>query len=164
MKKISVLLAVLLIGAFFLMALGSGSEETTDQGGGTAAGNSDNKVGDYSVEIVSCRLAKDYEGKPVAIVKYNFKNVSDDDAGAFSWKCEDTVYQNGVGLNESYFVEESANYDSANQSKEIKKGASVEVEVAYVLNDTTTDLEVEVKALFSFTDNNVLKKTFKIAE
>ena len=165
MKKISVLLAVLLVGAFFLMALGSGNSETTDQGSGNAAAQGEsNKVGDYSVEIVSCRLAKDYEGKPVAIVKYNFKNISDDDSGAFSWKCEDTVYQNGVGLNESYVVEESANYDSANQTKEIKKGASVEVEVAYVLNDTTTDLEVEVKALFSFTDNNVLKKTFKIAE
>ena len=52
---------------------------------------------------------------------------------------------------------------SDNETKEIKKGATLDVEVAYVLNDTTTDLEVEVKELISFNDS-VVKKTFSIAE
>ena len=97
------------------------------------------------------------------IVKYVFTNNSDDEAGAFRRKCEDTVYQNGVGLNEAFILADNANYDAGNQSKEIKKGASVEVEVAYELNDATTDIEVEVKALFSF-DDKTLTKAFKIAE
>ena len=46
--------------------------------------------------------------------------------------------------------------------KDIKKGASLEVEVAYELNDSTTDVEVEVSELFSFSDK-VIKKTFTIA-
>ena len=40
-----------------------------------------------------------------------------------------------------------------------KKG--FDVEVAYELNDTTTDIEVEVKELFSFSDKTITK-TFSI--
>ncbi|MBQ4101255.1 MAG: DUF5067 domain-containing protein, partial [Oscillospiraceae bacterium] len=85
-----------------------------------------------------------------------------DEAAAFYIALDATVYQNGVGLNESYFLSDSANYSSDNQTKEIKKGASIEVEVAYELNDETTDIEVEVKETFSF-DDAVVKKTFSIA-
>ena len=70
-------------------------------------------------------------------------------------------YQNGVGLNSAFVLDDSANYSSDNQTKEIKKGASIEVEVAYELNDTTSDIEVEVEELFSF-DDTVIKKTFSI--
>ena len=72
------------------------------------------------------------------------------------------VYQNGVGLNESYFVNDNANYTADNQTKDIKKGATIEVEVAYELNDISTDIEVEVTELFSFSDSSVTK-TFSIA-
>lgn len=82
----------------------------------------------------------------------------DQGSGAAS---NDEVYQNGVGLNGAYFLDDSANYNAENQTKEIKKGASIEVEVAYELNDTTTDIEVEVKELFSF-DDTTITKTFSI--
>ena len=42
------------------------------------------------------------------------------------------------------------------------KGATIEVEVAYELNDTTTDIEVEVSELISFNDS-MITKTFSIA-
>lgn len=76
---------------------------------------------------------------------------------------DDAAYQGGVGLNGAYFLSDSAKYSADNQTKEIKKGASIEVEVAYELNDTTTDVEVEVKELFSF-DNTTIKKTFAISK
>lgn len=164
MKKVKVLLAVMLVLMFAMFALGSGEDTSEDQGKGTVeSGESDTNIGDYTVEIQSCRLAKDYEGKGVVIVKYLYTNVANDDATAFFTAFDETVYQNGVGLNESYFVDDSANYSSDNQMKEIKKGASLEVEVAYELNDTTTDIEVEVKELFSF-DNTTITKTFSITQ
>ena len=168
MKKnriISLILAVLVVCTFCVFAVGSGESETTDQGkAGTneTSESSQAKLGDYGMEIKSCRLAEDYEGKPVAIITYGFTNNADE-ATAFMYTFDDQVYQNGVGLNKSYVVDDSANYDESNQSKEIKKGASLDVEVAYELNDTTTDLEVEVKELISFNDS-VVKKTFTIAE
>lgn len=157
-KLLALLLALVLVVAFGVFALGSGEEEKKDQGKGTA---SKAELGDYSVEIMSCRLAEDYEGDDVVIVKYKFTNNSDDSAAAFYLTFDDTVYQNGVSLNEAYVLDESANYDEGNATKEIKKGASIEVEVAYELNDTTTDIEVEVKELFSLSDK-VIKKTFSI--
>ena len=166
MKKwLSLLLALAVLLSFAAFALGSSSdEEDSSQGSGEAAkATVDNTaLGDYSLEIKSCRLAKDYVGKDVVIVTYTFTNVNDDDATAFYLAFSDNVYQNGVGLNESYVLDDSANYSSDNQMKEIKKGASLDVEVAYELNDTTTDIEVEVEELISFSDKK-LTKTFKIA-
>ena len=164
MKKINLLWAVLLVAAFLCFALGSGESKTSDQGSGSANVNTTvaGSIGKYSVVIDSCRLATDYEGKPIVIVKYIFTNVSNDDATAFYVAFEDHVYQNGVGLNEAYILSDSANYSSDNQMKEIKKGATIEVEVAYELNDTNTEIEVEVEELFSFNDSKITKK-FTIA-
>ncbi len=159
MKKLgALLLAILLIATFGIFALGSGEDGESDQGSGSADNTA---IGDYSLVIDSCRLAKDYENKDVVIVKYKFTNNNSDEPSSFYVTFDETVYQNGVGLNEAYVLKDSANYNADNQTKEIKKGASIDVEVAYELNDITTDIEVEVKELFSFSDETV-KKTFSI--
>lgn len=165
-RKIALLAALVLIFTVFALGSGdSGSDSKGDQGkDGVSTTVDDNAaIGDYSVEITSCRLAKSYDGKDVVIVKYKFTNVADDNATAFWTAFDDTAFQNGVGLNEAYFVADDANYSSDNQMKEIKKGASLDVEVAYELDDTTSDVEVEVKELFSFSDRTITK-TFSIAE
>lgn len=162
MKKIlSLVLVLLLICVFSVFALGSGESEKTDQGSGKAdSAESGANLGEYMVEIKSCRLAKDFENKPVVIVKYSFTNNSDEPT-AFYLAFEDHVYQNGVGLNEAYILDDSANYNSDNQTKEIKKDATIDVEVAYELNDSETAIEVELEELFSFNDDTITK-TFSI--
>ena len=164
MKFARWVLAVLLLAVFMVFALGSGESESGDQGSGSVATKneeSNDQLGKYTVVIDSCRLAKDYEKKPVVIIKYIFTNVSDENAVSFMVAFDDAAFQNGVGLNGAYILDDDAKYNADDQMKEIKKGASLEVEVAYELNDTTTDVEVEVKELFSFSDKT-LKKTFKI--
>ena len=163
-KILSFAMAVLLIVVFCVFALGSGESSTNEQGTGVAesATEATTKLGDYNVEIKTCRLAKDYEGKSVAIITYGFTNNADNST-AFAYTFDDQVYQDGVGLNKAYVLADSANYAEENQTKEIKKGATLDVEIAYELNDTTTDLEVEVKELFSF-DDHMVKKTFTIAQ
>ncbi len=178
-KLISILLVICVVLSFALFAMGSGSEEENiNQGSGSAQSQEEAEketvegaekeageanLGDYNLVIDSCRLARDFEGKPVVIVKYIYTNVSDDDATSFFMAFEDNVYQNGVGLNEAYFLDDDVEYNSDNQTKEIKKGASLEVEVAYELDDEVTDIEVEVSELISFNDKTVTK-TFSIAE
>ena len=165
MKRIiTLLLAISIIATFALLAMGSTSAESdTDLGTGDVAekAKNDNKIDQFSVDILGCRLAKDYEGKPVVIVKYSFTN-NGEQAQSFSVAFDDAVFQNGIGLNESWVVAEDANYSADNQSKAIQKGATLEVEVAYELNDTTTDINVEISALFSFDDSKITK-TFPIA-
>lgn len=171
-----------IIGIIVIAIISGGSGDTSstnNQGGGGATGNfpsssqnqgnssasnnnSTNKsnLGDYNVVIESCRLVEDWDGKPVVIVKYKFTN-NDDDPAAFWIALNDGVYQNGIGLNEAYLLDDSANYSSDNQMKKIKKGATLDVEVAYYLNDTTTPIEVEVCETISFRDDKVTK-TFTI--
>lgn len=164
MKKIiALILTISLIATFAIFALGSSSSgETKDLGKGETAQQNPAQadVADCTVEIQSCRLAQDWEGKPVVIVKYSFTN-NQEEAQSFMLAFNDEVYQNGVGLNESWMLSDSANYTSDNQTKKIQKGATLEVEKAYELNDTTTDISVEISALFSF-DNSKITKTFPI--
>lgn len=157
----TLLLAVIVILAFSFFAMASGSSSTDNQGTDSAkTSTSTENLGDYNVVIDSCRLAKDFEGKDVVIVKYIFTNNSDTPT-AFYLTFEDNVFQDGIGLNESYVVADNANYSSDNQTKEIKQGSSLDVEIAYELNDSTTDIDVEVSETFSFSDD-VVKKTFSI--
>ncbi len=162
-KLLTSVICILLVAIFALFALASGESEVATQGSDAAeiASKSENtELGNYSVEIVSCRVAKDYADKPVVIVKYKFTN-NDDDPASFMVAFDDNVYQNGVGLTTAIILDDDANYSSDNQVKEIKKGTSLDVEVAYTLNDATTDIEVEVKELFSFSDK-IISKTFSI--
>ena len=164
-KGLSFLAAVLMVCAFGAFALGSGESDTKNDNQGSDKASSqtvaDTNLGDYQLEIKSCRLAKDYQGKKVVIVKYGFTN-NGDKATSFMVAFEDAAYQNGVGLNEAYMLDDSAKYSMDNQRKEIKTGASLDVEVAYTLNDDKSDVEVEVKKLFSLDECSV-SKTFSIA-
>lgn len=166
MKKIKILSVVLLSLLFVLFAMGSGEDTSTeqDQGSGVVATeDADNtSLGDYKVEILDSRMAKDYSGNDVIIIKYSFTNNSDSPT-AFYTAFEDNAYQNDIGLNDAILVEDSAEYSADNQTKDIKTGATLEVEVAYELNDTTSDVVVEVTEFLGF-DDTVITKTFKIAE
>ena len=117
----------------------------------------DGDLGEYNLNIKSCRLAKDYEGKDIVIVNYTFTNNSDNNA-SFTFAISDKVFQNGVGLNKCYTAAESAKYSSDNQSKDIKKGATLDVEVAYTLNDSETPIEVECSELISLSNEKITKK------
>lgn len=165
MKKfISLLLSVSVVAtfAFFAIASGSESDKTVTQAGGNAVASDETNqdLGQYKVEIKTARLTKDYEGKKVVVITYGFTNNADN-ATAFTWAFDDKVYQNGVSLEKCYVVADGDPYDEANQNKEIKKGVSLDVEVAYVLNNDTTPVDVEVKELISFSDKTITK-TFNI--
>ena len=162
-KLLTFVATILVICLFGALAMGSSSEDTTttDQGADTAQQDNNSGFTDCKIEIKSCRLAKTYDGKPAVIVMYSYTN-NKDTATSFSVAVQDNVFQNGIGLNEAYLLDESANYSADNQMKDIKKGATLDVEVAYELNDSTTDIVVEVEEFISFKDFKVTK-TFKIA-
>ena len=162
-KLISIILALMVLVVLASCSVEPEQPMETVQGADNVVTqlNNDNNLGDYMVEIKGCRMAEDYQGNPIVIVTYSFTN-NGDEAAAFYLSLEDEVYQDGIGLNKSYVVADSANYSSDNQSKSIKKGATLDVEVAYELNDTTSDVEVEVSEFFSFTDKKITK-VFKLS-
>ena len=164
-KSISAILSILLVFVFVLFAVGSSS---SDDGGSTeqqSAGEvqsveNENNIGDYTVEIKDARFTETYDGKPAIVVTYGFTNNSDNPA-AFYIAFETDAYQNDIGLNEAYVLKDGDPYSEDNQSKEIKTGASLDVEVAYELNDTESDVVIEVEEFMGWSDDKVTK-TFTI--
>ena len=74
MKKTKLLIAILVIALFAVFALGSSDSGTDDQGSQNV-NSSQGNLGNYNVDINDCRVAQDYEGNPVIIIKYTFKNA-----------------------------------------------------------------------------------------
>lgn len=164
------IIVILLVG--LISAAGGGDDTDAETTAASSNGNSatqaiaetekvnDNDLGSYQVEIKNARLTKNYEGKPVVVITYGFTNNASEPA-AFWLTIDDNVYQNGVGLEKAYVLKDGDPYDEANQDKEIKSGVTLDVDVAYILNDTETDVEVEAKEIMSFSDE-VVTRTFSI--
>ena len=114
------------------------------------------KLGNFEVKIVSARIAESLFGDPIVIVKYAFTNNGDDSA-AFSYSLSTDVFQDGIGLDKCYLVSDSANYSSEAQQQEIKPGVTIDVEVAYTLNDTSTSIDVQVSEFMSLNEKTVTK-------
>ncbi len=120
-------------------------KETIDLGGGEGTYNEASaSSAETSVKIVDMFLSENYSGEDVLIVKYEYTN-GEKKVTAFSQEFRDTVYQNGVECS-SWTISEDA--DGEPSILYIKPGATIIVEEAYILNDTTSDVEIEVETLF----------------
>ena len=96
------------------------------------------------IEIDSYRLCQDADGKDVVIVKYLLKNEGSEPTSLFN-ESEICVYQNGVQLTECYDeLPNECDYDLEDQMKYIKGGKTYDAEIAYFLENTDDDVEVEV--------------------
>lgn len=119
-------------------------EEQTTEGDFLAAASSI----DYDLKVVDWEISADYDNKPALVVYYEYTNKKDTPT-AFMWEFTDKVYQNGIELSDTAFgVEEENN----NQSKEVQKGATATVSIAYILQDTENPVDVTVE------EYNVWKK------
>lgn len=158
-----ILLMVVVAVVIIAVAAGGGNSDTSGESGTTAPAGSvaseekkDSELGDYKVEIKSCKLDKDYNGDPVAVVTYAFTNNAKESA-AFDLTFVDHAYQNGVEAEHVYFLMDESFDKNNNQSKEIKPGVTIDVQVAYKLNDTSSAIDVEVGLMWSFDDSKVTK-------
>ncbi len=139
----------------------SNSEKTDTSEMESSKNNLENKgiLGDYEVEILSAKIAKDYEGNSAIVINYQFTNNSDD-AANFMFALSDKAFQNGIEL-ESAIIMDSKTYDSDEKMKDIKPGKTIKVQSAFVLNDKKNTVEIEVSELISFSDKKVVK-TFEL--
>lgn len=120
---------------------------------------SEGALGDYEIKFTGFSLSKDYEGKDVIIVSYDFTNNSDEaDAAIFALTIK--AYQDGVELETAFVLE---NEDIDNATKEIKSGVTLNCCSAFVLDNTSSSVEFEASELISFSDD-VIAVTYDIAE
>ena len=164
-KSLSTTLSILLILIFAIFGMASSSSEDSSESSNEkeqvqSSGSTDGTLGDFDVQVKGARMGKTYDGKNAIVITYTYTN-NNSEPQAFAYTIEDSVFQNDVGLNKAYVLTDSDNYTDDNQYKEIKKGATLDVEVAYELNDTTSDIEVELTEYLSLSDAKVTK-TFSI--
>ena len=113
-----------------------------------------------SVVIEEFRLSTDFLGRSFIVVKYAFTNKSDEPA-SFSGMINDYAFQNGIRLSSSLTPIAVEDFSIENQFKEIKKGTTISVEVAYELEDNISDVEIEISERLS-RNNKKITKNFSI--
>lgn len=113
--------------------------------------NSAATLGDYEVEIKSASIVQDYEGNPAIVVTYSWTNNSEDTTSAItSVSC--SAFQSGVGLETAIIMDNSA-YDSDSFMTEVRPGTTIDVQAAFVLNDETSIVEVEIGEWITLEDD-----------
>ena len=112
----------------------------------------------FVVTIDGVRLAKDYEDKDAAIVTFSFTNNSEETT-SFMAAVYPKVFQNGIQC-ETAFVYEGIEND--NYMTDIRPGTTIQVDMAYEISDTS-DIEVEVEELFSFSDEKIAEAVLSLS-
>lgn len=166
LKKLGVLGFITLLSVV-MVACGSSSSSDKDNSKEKESEKTEEKkvtdsgdLGDYTVKIHDgFELAKDYNGKDVIVLTYDFTNNSDDNQ-SFMFAISDKVFQNGIGLESAVMSTDSP--ELKNRSTDIQPGASVTVKVGYLLQDTTSPVSVEAKELISLKDDEKLTKEFNL--
>lgn len=116
-------------------------------------------LGDFYVEIKGGQLAEDYEGKPVCIITYSWTNNSDETTSAI-YEIGAKAFQDGVELDTAYFILDKSVYDTGTSMKDVRPGATADVQCAFILANETSDVEFELSEFFTFSKDapKVIKK------
>ncbi len=114
--------------------------------------NSDDSViGEYKCVVKSAEKCTDWEGKDAVTIVYDFTNNSGS-AISFDVALDAQAYQDGVALETTWLDNDETDVFDV----DIKPGITKEVRKAYVLRDSSADIEVEVSELLSFSDDKIV--------
>lgn len=127
-------------------------DELAAESGADAGNTSDNTVGDYTCVVKGAEVCKDWEDKDAVLITYEFTNNSDS-AISFDVALDARAYQDGIGLETAILDDDTDILDV-----DIKPGVTKEVKKAYVLRDTSTEIEIEISELISFSDDKIITK------
>lgn len=135
----------------------SGSSTAASSAAATTAAASATTKSDYAVTIDGAQMATDYEGNSCVVVTYTFTNNATD-AQAFLSSVTTDVYQNGVECESAICTD----IDSAPSMSKVQTGASIQVQMAYKVADTS-DIQVDVLPIVSLDNTKLASQTFSLA-
>lgn len=139
MKQTKTKLLCLLLAA--LMLLGS----LTACGKDKAKNSNLIKLGDYELLYKGACIMEDSDGNDAIVLTLDFTNNGKDNA-SYLWSVNETVMQNGVELEVATVFTDYDTFETVidGQFTDVAPGTTLEVQTAFVLNDTTS----EIKATF----------------
>ena len=136
------------------------TEQTQTPAKNVESSPSDNgTLGDYTVAIKDCTIAKNYEEKDCIVVTFDFTNNSDTNQNFQSTQ----AFQNGVQIETTSGIYENPDsYDDITDSSwaNLQPGASTEVKMAFALSDMSP-VDVEVTE-WDARSKDKLSKTFTL--
>ena len=130
---------------------------TSESSATEAASEQQTEQAKYGVTLDGGEVVANYDGAQAFVITYTFTNNSDE-AVMPSVAVDVNAYQNGVELDFGVVTD----IDNQSTTREIKPGASITCQQAYVLNDTS-DVMVEVTELISFSDELLATATYPVA-
>lgn len=104
-------------------------------------------IGEYHVALLSLERAKEYNGNPAVVLTIMFTNNGKDD-DSYSLSIRTGLFQNGIELSRAISIDKEI--DTWGPLKDIRPGASLEIQEAYVLIDENAPIEIEFGKLFDF--------------
>ena len=118
-------------------------------------------IGDFYVEInPEFTITQNRYGETVIVLSFNWRNDSSETTHA-SVEFDTTAFQDGIELDRSY---DSSLLDNDNDSKDIRPGAQITVDKAFVLGNISSPVEFEVSEWLSWGDTAIIYKNFNIQE
>lgn len=143
MKRVKQLLSILIAALMMLSFTACGKDKPIDS-------NSDStliKLGDYELLYKDACIMTDYDGKDAIVMTLDFTNNSETNA-SYIWTVTETVMQNDTALEFStVYIDNESLTDS--QLTEIGPGETIEIKTAFVLVDTTSEIEATFEEIFS---------------
>lgn len=115
-------------------------------------------LGNYYVEIKSAVLTADYGGSPAILITYSWTNNSQETTNALTVFIE-RAFQDGVQLDSATILSTNPQYSAGTALRDVRPGASTDVQRAYLISDSGSPVEFEVFE-FMGDDENAVSMTF----
>ena len=146
MKKVCFVLAACVVVSAALVGCGSSSsmEGSGSAATSTAAVQNKGDIGPYHFEISDTARTEEITEGTALIIKYTITNNSDETITPGS-VTRLKVFQNGVSLSGVTIIGAENGDLMDNEYKSIQPGASIEVEEAFTLDDTTIPIQVSAE-------------------
>ena len=106
------------------------------------------KIGPYELFYKGAKIMTDYDGNDAIVVTLDYTNNSKE-ANSYLWSFVETVKQNGTELTGAtiFLSEDSFDTVTDSQFSEVAAGETLEVQLAYVLADLTSEVELQWEEL-----------------
>lgn len=99
------------------------------------------------VLLIDKSLSIDYDEKDVLVLTFEWTNLGDSNT-CFSLDVQVKAFQNGVALEDAYFLPDES-IPISEGITEVKPGGTLTVADAFILRDSETPVEIEVIPLFA---------------
>ena len=143
MKQIKKRLFCLLLAGVMAFSLAACGKDTP------ADSNSNSiKLEDFEIVNKGACIMKDFEGYDALVLTLDFKNTGEE-SGSYLWMINELATQNGEDLVTTVIYTNPETLDALTDSKwdEVAPGETHEIHTAFVLNDTTSKVEIEFSQL-----------------